>query len=421
MIRRGCAMLAMLLAAIGFLPAEVRAGEKGLPAGIEFHRDVVYGKGGGIDLTLNLSRPKQGAEKKFPCIVIFHGGGWAAGKKEAHDDLTMKLAAKGYAAATVGYRFAPPHLFPAQIEDAKCAVRYLRAHAEKYGIDNDRFGAIGFSAGAHLSMMLGTTNPDDGLEGNGGWQDQSSRVQAVVSFVGPTDCSANDLPLASRNILKNFLGGTKAEKPELYKKASPVNYVRPDAAPMLLFAGTVDPLVPLSHSVRMAEAMTNANVEGRVELLIGEGHGWGGAQLLRTADASFAFFDEHLKMRKPAGTPATKPVERQHKPKAAIRCTSVPPRPRTCRRSMASTTITFFTRPRRTRKTRRPSKAAGHGSTGMGQSTRSSWPNRTGRSSAGDRSRHFTPAARISGRSRTQSMFVPAISAEASGDRSFQS
>ena len=123
-------------------------------------------------------------------------------------------------------------------------------------------------------MMLGVTTREDGLEGEGGSAEQSSRVQAVVSFFGPTDLLAADLPPVTDNILKNFLGGPKAEKADAARKASPVTYVRKDAAPMLLFQGTADPLVPATQAYKMADAMTKAGVPGRVEILVGLGHGW---------------------------------------------------------------------------------------------------------------------------------------------------
>src|SRR5947208_436433 len=170
----------LLVACLALAPL-ARAADRKPPDDVEFTKDVVYGKGGGQDLKLDLSRPSH-ADGKRPCILVFHGGGWAAGNKDQHDDVTWTLAERGYVSATVGYRFAPDHRFPAQVEDAKCAVRFLRAHADKYGIDSERIGAVGFSAGAHLSMMLGATRKEDGLEGNGGWPDQSSKVQAVVSF-----------------------------------------------------------------------------------------------------------------------------------------------------------------------------------------------------------------------------------------------
>ena len=264
-----------------------------VPENIEVLKDVVYGKGGGRDLTLNLARPKATAGPA-PCVLVIHGGGWANGRKEQHNDVIAVLAGRGYVAATVGYRLAPAGVFPAQVEDVKCAVRYLRAHAGKYNLDPDRVGAVGFSAGAHLAMMLGVTDKPDGLEGDGGWPDPSSKVQAVVSYFGPTDLAAPELRPDISPILKKFLGGTLDEKPEAYKRASPINYVRADSAPMLLLQGTNDPLVNWKQAVRMAEALAKNDVDGRVEILLGLGHGWRGPELTRTADATFKFFDEKL-------------------------------------------------------------------------------------------------------------------------------
>jgi acetyl esterase/lipase len=275
----------------------VRAAEA--PADVVFEKDVVYGKGGGADLKLDLSRPKDAQGKKLPCVVVIHGGGWAAGDKSAHDDLTWKFAQRGYVSATVGYRFAPASAFPAQVNDVKCAVRFLRANADKYGIDPRRIGAVGFSAGAHLSMMLATMDKEDGLEGDGGWPDQPSKVQAAVSFFGPTDLAATDVPDRVKDILKAFIGGTPVDKPREYRQASPLTYVSPGDAPMLLFQGTRDVLVPHTQAFAMVEAMTRYNIPGRVELLIGAGHGWGGRELEHTVEQTYAFFDQYLKATAP--------------------------------------------------------------------------------------------------------------------------
>jgi acetyl esterase/lipase len=266
---------------------------RGVPEEVLFERDIVYGKGAGEDLKLNLSRPKNGTGP-FPCIVVIHGGGWAAGNKEGHNNLTWELAKRGYVSATVGYRFAPKHLFPAQVEDVKCAVRFLRAHAEKYGIDPARFGATGFSAGGHLSQMLGVMGKEDGLEGEGGWADQSSQVQCVVNYFGPTDFT-KEYPEKSRGIVKAFIGGTLQEKADAYRRASPITYVTRGDAPILHLQGTKDPLVPHDQVYAMVDAMTAAGVPGRADLIVGAGHGWGGAELVRTVDATYAFFDAHLK------------------------------------------------------------------------------------------------------------------------------
>jgi acetyl esterase/lipase len=291
---------------VGLFAVSIRAADA--PDDVNFRRDVVYGKGGTVDLKLNLSRPKNPASKKLPCVVVIHGGGWSGGDRTNHDDLTWTFAQHGYVSATVGYRLAPKHRFPAQVNDVKCAVRFLRAHADEYGIDPDRFGAIGFSAGGHLSMMLGLTDKKDGLEGDGGSPDQSSKVQAVVSFFGPTDLLAEDIPQQVLGILDQFIGGTKSEKQEEYRKASPITYVTPDDPPMLLFQGTKDPLVPHTQTYPMLEAMTKNGIPGRVELLIGASHGWGDPELRRTALASFAFFDEHLKSKSGTAKAAEKPV-----------------------------------------------------------------------------------------------------------------
>jgi acetyl esterase/lipase len=266
------------------------------PEGVVFERDIVYGKGGDEELKLNLARPKA-QTGPTPCVVVIHGGGWAAGHRNQHDPQTWELAKRGYVSATISYRLTAKAIFPAQIEDVKCAIRFLRANAEKYQIDPQRIGAVGFSAGAHLSMILGTMGKDDGLEGEGGNPEQSSQVNAVVAFFGPTDFTL-EYPEASRKIVQNFLGGTKEQKPDNYRKATPITYVSKGDAPTLLIQGTKDPLVPHQQAYVMADALTAAGVPGRVDLIVGAGHGWGGAELLRTADITWAWFDQYLKAKK---------------------------------------------------------------------------------------------------------------------------
>ena len=148
----------LLVAALTSLPLASFAQDKSpgpkVPEGLVLMQDIEYGKAGDESLTLHLAMPEK-LDKAAPCIVVIHGGAWRAGNKSQHIPQIFDFAKRGYVSVSVGYRFCPKHPFPAQVEDAKCAVRYLRANAEKYHIDPARFGAVGFSAGAHLSMMLG--------------------------------------------------------------------------------------------------------------------------------------------------------------------------------------------------------------------------------------------------------------------------
>ncbi len=258
--------------------------------------DIVYGTGDGVELKLDLARPvsdKLVGPNGAPCIVVIHGGAWRMGDKASHRSEIRRFADEGFVSATIQYRFAPDHKFPAQVEDVKAAVRFLRAHASDYGIDPDRIGAVGFSAGAHLSLMLATLDSDQ-YAGQGGWSDQSSKVQAAVSFYGPTLFTADNMPARTEPLVLDFLGGTIADVPETYKKASPVTHVNAGDPPMLLFQGTTDELVPYTQAFEMTDAMTRHGVPGRVEMLIGAGHGWGGVERDRSYEQTLEFFLRYL-------------------------------------------------------------------------------------------------------------------------------
>ena len=269
------------------------------PAEVRLDRDVVFGKDAGEDLKLDIARPATDA-KRLPCVVFIHGGGWSSGSRAAHDDDVRRMAQNGYVAATVDYRLAPKHRFPAQVHDVKCAIRYLRAHADEHGLDPERIAVWGISSGAHLALMLGVTQKEDGLEGDGGWAEHSSAVQGVVAFYPRTDLAASDMPAALRQVHVDFLGGTVDEVPDQYRKASPVSYVTPGDAPTLIFQGTKDPRVPLTQTMRMLDAMTKAGVPGRAELIAGAGHGWEGAERARTTQSAEAFIAGILASRPPS-------------------------------------------------------------------------------------------------------------------------
>jgi acetyl esterase/lipase len=260
--------------------------------------DIPYAKVRDTELKLDVMVPKA-KDGPFPAIMVIHGGAWRAGNKRDCRFIMPEFVKRGYVAISPQYRFCPKETFPAQVQDVKAAVRFVKSHAKDYNIDPDRIGAIGFSAGGHLALMLGLTSPADGLEGDASAEGPDSRVKAVVNYFGPTDLAASDIPDISKPLVKDFLGGTPAEKPEAAAKASPVTYVSKDDAPVLTFQGTKDPLVPPTQATKLAQAMTAAGLPGRVELLIGAQHGWQGRELERTKAETFAFFDGLLK-RTPA-------------------------------------------------------------------------------------------------------------------------
>ena len=262
---------------------------------IRLEADIVFGSGGTTELKLDLAMPKEG-EGPFPAIVCIHSGGWIGGDRKQMKQTIEVLAGRGYVAISPDYRLAPRDRFPAQIEDCKAAVRWLRASAARYHVNARRIGAVGFSSGAHLACLLGVTTKDDGLEGNGGNADQSSEVSAVVSFFGPTDLAQDVWSKEVRDRhLTPLIGGSAAEKADLYRKASPISYAGKNAPPFLFLHGTEDRMVPFAQSQALADKLRRAGVEARVIAVDGAGHGWRGQKLLGTIANMLDFFDETLK------------------------------------------------------------------------------------------------------------------------------
>lgn len=203
---------------------------------------------------------------RIPVVVIIHGGGWVGGDRGPAGFFGKVLALRGIAAFNIDYRLAdaakPDTRWPAQIVDAQLAVRWLRAHAEALGIDPAHVGAVGDSAGAQLAVLLGVLPQSIGGDEAGLWADQSPTVEVVVDQFAPVDLPS--LPSWIGGVYP-ALFGTSAPTPGSVAAMSPLQSITPHSAPVLIVQGESDPIVPMSQSVRLRDALAASGVP--VELL----------------------------------------------------------------------------------------------------------------------------------------------------------
>lgn len=274
---------------------------------------VVYGtyvdnQGATRNLLLDLRIPTA-APGPTPLVVWVHGGGWSGGSR-ALPARASALCERGYAVASIDYRLTGTAPWPAQGQDCKGALRWLRANAATYDLDPDRFGVWGSSAGGHLVAWLGAAggvgpttfgNTTMDLEGaTGGNLDPSSRVQAVVDWYGPTDLlfmkmypSGIDHE-AANSPEGNLLGGPVPENPERVAMVNPISFLSPDDPPFLLMHGTVDNSVPFHQSELLYRALVNRGLVATFTPILDAGHGGGNFDAPATLSQVYDFFDQHL-------------------------------------------------------------------------------------------------------------------------------
>ena len=265
-----------------------------VPATVSVRRDIEYGTGGGESLKLDLYSPKR-LVRPVPGLIFIHGGAWKKGKRSDYHYYCVKFAERGYVVATITYRLLPKYPFPAAVEDAKCAVRWMRSHADTLHVNPKRIGVIGGSAGGHLSLMVGYSADVPKLEGKGGHPGVSSRVQAVVDLYGPTDLTT---PFAVNNPTAiRFFGGRKiAEARKQYEMASPILHVTKDDPPTLIFHGTIDETVPVVQSDMLAKKLRSAGVPVQYDRLKGWPHTMDAAEVVNRhcRRRMVRFFDKYL-------------------------------------------------------------------------------------------------------------------------------
>ena len=207
-------------------------------------KDIHYREGNSKAWKLDMAMPANFGSEIRPALVIVHGGGWAGGSKDVdvYQKMMVDYAQKGYVTINVEYRLTGEAPFPACIEDVKCAVRWLRAHADELRVDPERIGAYGHSAGAHLALMLAMVPETAGLEGDGGWDDYSSVVNIAAAGSPPTELGRD----------------TQMAKEECW----PIGYIAANHPPLFLIQGTNDPIVLPSRTRDFVEKMkaTGANI-----------------------------------------------------------------------------------------------------------------------------------------------------------------
>jgi len=276
--------------------------------GAKMAADLEYGHADGKPLLLDLYVPLKEVTGKLPLVVWVHGGGWSAGSRR--NPPALPLLKHGFAVASVEYRLSQEAKFPAQIEDCKAALRWLRANADMYHLDPDHVGVWGSSAGGHLVAMLGATGGVTELDGaNKDNADQSSKVQAVCDWFGPTDFLLMDTQFAGKGQFlhsapespeSHLIGGPITQNPAKVAAASPMTYINAKAAkgegkdlpPFLIMHGDKDPLVPYAQSEILRDALQKAGADVTLQIIPGAGHGFRGAE---PTDTVVAFFEKHLK------------------------------------------------------------------------------------------------------------------------------
>ena len=259
---------------------------------------------------LDIYLPEEG-DGPYPVILSIHGGAFKSGDKgDGQVNAMLEGLKRGYAVVSINYRLSGEAIWPAQIQDVKAAIRWIRANSKQYKLNSGKIASWGGSAGGHLSAMAGTSGNVKELEDlSQGNADQSSRVQAVVDWFGPTDFlkmdeQAKESKVANPQVHSipdspesQLIGKNLQDAPDLVKAANPETYISKDDPPFFIQHGLNDPLVPYPQSVNFAKKLEQTLGKEKVtlELIPGTGHGGPNFQTKENIDKVFAFLDKYLK------------------------------------------------------------------------------------------------------------------------------
>jgi len=267
-------------------------------ASLEAHPGLVYARYGQREMQLDLWKPKT-ASQPLPAIICIHGGGWYKGERSNMANLAQALAAKGFVTATISYRLSGEAKFPAAMQDCKAAVRFLRANADKFGIDAKAIGVTGLSAGGHLAALLTTSGGVKELEGDGGHADTSSAVQAGIAMGAQSDLESPRIGELSGKpddpFYRTFLGDSQAAIPQTYALASPRHHLDKADPPLLFMTGELDDTS--THADDARADLEKLGIPTGLTLIPHAPHAFLGQQKAfdTCVSASAEFFKKHLK------------------------------------------------------------------------------------------------------------------------------
>ena len=240
---------------------------------VSIKEGIVIGEGDGRSLEADVFLPPVEGKNR-PAVLFIHGGGWIEGDRSQLRGYGILLARLGFVCMCNSYRLSNESIWPAQIQDVNCAIRYLRANATDLGLDPDRIGVSGNSAGGHLSLMAAATNYDQIFEGEGGSNEVSSKIKAVCAIYPPTTIRQLEMPNPLENAFLMLMG--KEAKKEDYDKASPLNYVTEDYPPCMLIHGSTDSVVRLKDSTKFYEKLIEFNRPASLHIFSEEEHAFDG-------------------------------------------------------------------------------------------------------------------------------------------------
>ena len=260
---------------------------------VSIKEGIVIGEGGGRSLKADIFLPPL-EEKSRPAVLFIHGGGWIEGDRSQLRGYGILLARLGFVCMCNSYRLSNESIWPAQVQDVNCAIRYLRANATDLGLDPDRIGVSGNSAGGHLSLMAAATNYDQIFEGEGGSNEVSSEIKAVCAIYPPTTIRQLEMLNPLENAFLMLMG--KEAKKEDFDKASPLNYVTEDYPPCMLIHGSTDSVVRLKDSTKFYEKLIEFNRPASLHIFSEEEHAFDGEPDYgrAVADLQALFFKKYL-------------------------------------------------------------------------------------------------------------------------------